>query len=321
MQYRTLGRTGIIVSEIGFGAWGIGGATDKLPAYGKTNDSESMEALYQSYIQGITFYDTADFYGRGHSESLIGNALKEVRKEVIIATKVGLVDAIGTQNFSAEYIINSLESSLKRLQTDYVDLYQLHIPPIETIENNGEIARTLERLKEQGKIRAIGISLRSPEDGLSIMNDSTFESLQVNFNLLDQRAIENNLLQMCEENNIGVIVRTPLCFGFLTGEYTNQEEFGAGDHRNNWSQKQIQKWSSAYEAFSDVNDPSNPTTPSQTALRYCLSYNSVSTVIPGMLTKDHVIENAAASDLGAFDHKSRLLAERIYGDNSFFLGR
>ncbi len=83
MQYRTLGRTGIIVSEIGFGAWGIGGATDKLPAYGKTNDSESMEALYQSYIQGITFYDTADFYGRGHSESLIGNALKEVRKEFL----------------------------------------------------------------------------------------------------------------------------------------------------------------------------------------------------------------------------------------------
>ncbi len=320
MQYRELGGTGIKVSEIGFGAWGIGGPSETQPAYGYTDDTESRKALYQSYIDGITFYDTADFYGQGHSEHLIGTALKDVRKEVVIATKVGLMDSAGRQDFSSQYIQTSLDSSLKRLRTDYIDLYQLHIPPIETLKNNDDLENTLRNLKNHGKVRAIGISLRSPNDGLQIINNPTFESIQVNFNLLDQRVLENNLLQVCEEKHIGIIVRTPLCFGFLTGEYKNQETFGTGDHRSSWSASQIETWASAYTKFADLKDQSNPTTPSQTALRYCLSYSAVSTVIPGMLTKDHVIENSAASEMGGFGKENRLLAEQIYNDNSFFLG-
>ena len=243
MRYRQLGATGIRVSEIGFGAWGIGGDAKGAVAYGPVDEDESRRALLKAVELGVNFFDTSDFYGFGHSEEVLGKALHPVRSTVAIATKVGFLNAAGEQDFSTAHIERSLEASLRRLQTDYVDLYQLHSPPLGLLKSDGGIVNTLERLKSTGRIRAFGLSLRAPDDGLPAVRELGFECLQVNFNLLDQRAVANGLFDLCSERNVGVIVRTPLVFGFLTGRYSAAEDFDPSDHRRRWRPEKIVRWS------------------------------------------------------------------------------
>ena len=178
MKYRNLGKTGIEISEVGFGAWGIGGATKGATSYGDTDDEISRDALRAAYDAGITFFDTSDLYGYGRSEKLIGETLKHVRKNIVIASKVGLLDADGPQDFSADHLTESLEKSLARLQTDYLDLYQLHCPSIGLIEKNGETLAALRAFVAEGKVRAIGISVRSPDEGLMAAEGFGFQSIQ-----------------------------------------------------------------------------------------------------------------------------------------------
>lgn len=297
MKYRELGKTGQKVSEIGFGAWGIGGNSNGAIAYGKTDDAESLLALKTAFDLGINFYDTADIYGFGHSQELLGQAFKDCRDKVIIASKVGFLDFGSMQEFTPQHIRKTLEASLHNLQMDYLDLYQLHSPPIDLVQS--DVMSELERLKKQGKIRAIGISVRSPNEGLVAINNFNLDAIQVNFNMLDQRALENGLLELCEKNNVGVIVKTPLCFGFLTGQYTSADSFDPQDHRRKWSANQIDKWVTAYkEIYASISDKDKSINV-QIALRFCLSYPSVLTVIPGMLTKGQVEENALSSIQGA----------------------
>lgn len=318
MQYRTLGATGLRVSEIGFGAWGIGGNAMGAVAYGPTDDSESKRALLHAFDAGVTFFDTADFYGFGHSEEVLGAGLAAVRSKVIIATKVGMLDAAGAQDFSTAHIRRSLEQSLQRLDTDYIDLYQLHSPPIGLIGTDAEILACLEDLRREGKIRAFGVSVRSPEEGLSAARLG-FKCLQVNFNLLDQRAAENGLFDLCVERGIGVIGRTPLCFGFLTGHYSSRDKFAVEDHRNRWKPEQRDKWAGAYPLFlSALRKPSGQT-PAQFALRFCLSFPAISSVIPGMLTTAHVDDNTRASALGALAAAELSGIMGIYHEHDFFL--
>jgi aryl-alcohol dehydrogenase-like predicted oxidoreductase len=319
MKYRQLGQTGLEISEIGFGTWGLGGAVNGAVAYGPTDDQESKLALKRAYELGITFYDTADIYGYGHSERLLGEALKEVRQKIIIATKVGFVDPTGAQDFSAKHIRQSIETSLKRLQTDYVDLYQLHNPPMEALNRDETILATLRSLQKEGKIRAFGISLRSPDDGLAAVSNFGLKAVQVNFNLVDQRAMENGLFDLCQREGVGVIVRTPLCFGFLTGAYSVESQFAESDHRHKWSARQVERWAGAYQLFAAAFVNRHNQTHAQIALRFCLSYPTVSTVIPGMLTTAHVEEDVSASQLGPFSEAERLKMEQIYQDNTFFV--
>lgn len=317
MKYRLLGATGLKVSEIGFGAWGIGGDVNGSVAYGPTDDKESRRALQRAFELGIRFYDTADFYGYGHSEELIGQVLKDVRSQVVIATKVGLLDATGRHDFTRRHIKHSIEGSLRRLGTDYVDLYQLHSPPIDALD--GEVLATLQLLQTEGKIRAFGISVRSPDDALVAIERLGVKCIQVNFNLIDQRAVENGLLAKCEKEDVGVIVRTPLCFGFLTGAYSTNIQFQESDHRNRWSTEQIRRWSEAWRVFFSDREKATSQTPSHFALRFCLSYPEVSTAIPGMLTRKHVEENVAASH---FDAMSRAALERllaVYRESQFIV--
>ena len=239
MKYRRLRSTGLQVSEIGFGAWGIGGVANGAIAYGPTDDQESKRALRRAYHLGVNFYDTSGLYGYGHSERLIGEVLKDVRDRVIITTKVGFLDADGAQDFSPKHIRQSLAASLKRLQTDYVDLYQLHSPPIDALGRDESILSALRSLEQEGSVRAIGISVRSPDDGLVAINRFGLSCIQVNFNLVDQRALSNGLFDLCRKQGVGVIVRTPLCFGLLTGRYSPESKFGPGDHRSSWSSAQM----------------------------------------------------------------------------------
>lgn len=320
MRYRSLGATGIRVSEIGFGAWGIGGNAHGAVAYGPTDDEESRRALQRAFEAGITFFDTADFYGFGHSEELLGATLASVRSQVVIATKVGLLDAQGGQDFSPAYITHAVEHSLRRLRTDYVDLYQLHGPAIELLERDERILACLETLRTQGKIRSIGISVRSPDEGVIAVRQHPIGCLQVNFNLLDQRAIEDGLFDLCRRHNVGVIVRTPLCFGFLTGHYSALDRLDPSDHRNRWNLAQREKWAGAYRLFTSALQAPVPQTPAQFALRFCLSVPAVSTVIPGMLTAQHVEENVEASEMGELLEEEQAAIMGIYHQHDFFVG-
>lgn len=318
MKYRRLGGTGIDVSEIGFGGWGIGGNVNGAVAYGPTDDAESKLALLRAFELGVTFYDTSDFYGFGHSEELIGQALKDVRSQVVIATKVGLLDASGRQDFSCQYIRRSVETSLRRLGTDYIDLYQLHSPARDVFAEHEDVLALLQQLQNEGKVRAIGISVRSPDDGLFAVNDCGFKCIQVNFNLVDQRAVENGLFAACEKEHVGVIVRTPLCFGFLTGAYSVNTRFEESDQRTRWSPEQVRRWSEALQMFFNHGEARESQTPAHFALRFCLSYPAVSTAIPGMLKVEHVEENVIASGLESLSDTQLRRIEKIYRENEFF---
>ena len=321
VKYRLLGDTGLDVSEIGFGAWGIGGIENGPAAYGPTDDHESKAALWRAFELGVTFFDTSDLYGGGHSESLIGETFEDVRNDVIIATKVGFSTPNGTQDFSPKHMRKSLDASLRRLRTDYIDLYQLHSPPVGLFSEDQQILATLQDLRDQGKVRALGISANTPDDALVAITEFGFKCIQVNFSLVDQRALRNGLFDLCLEKGVGVVGRTPLSFGFLTGAYESGSDFRQGDHRANWSVEQRSRWAQACSLFETALTKEPGWTYAQTALKFCLSYESVSTVVPGMLTSGQVEENVQASQMTRFSAEELGKAELIYSENEFFLGK
>lgn len=315
MKYRKLGNTGIEVSEIGFGTWGLGGNS-----YGTVDDDVSKAALRFAFDSGITFYDTSDLYGNGHSEEVLGDALHDVRDKIIISTKVGLLPHTGFDmpcDFSPSHIRQGLEASLKRLRSKYIDIYLLHSPTIAMLRDNSSIVATLQTLKEVGKIRAYGISARSPDDCLASIQEFDFKVVQVNFNMIDQRAIDNGLFDLAFEKRVGIIVRTPLCFGYLTGKLRENEMFEGIDHRANWPVEQLQRWAKAPDLFSFLNQGENRT-PAQLALKFCLDYKSVSTVIPGMMNRNEVKENILASSLEELNAEEMARIKLIYENNIFY---
>jgi aryl-alcohol dehydrogenase-like predicted oxidoreductase len=321
MNYRQFGDNGFKVSEIGFGTWGIGGVAKDCKSYGPTDDNKSVQALNKAYDVGVTFYDTSPIYGYGHSEELIGKTFKEIRDRIIINTKVGYINYQGDQDFSPKYIRSSIESSLRRLRTDYVDILQLHDPPIQLLINDDNIIIELKKLKEEGKIRVIGISTSSQEEDIFAVRNFDFKSIQINFNLIDQRALFNGLFDECANYGVGVIGRTPLCFGFLTGKYSSKDKYPTSDHRSMWSLDQIDRWANAVKLFANNRSEQNKGTPTQMALRYCLSYPLISTTIPGMLTKEHVLENTQASQFGALPNRVLKKYNKIFHENTFFVSK
>src|SRR5215472_11683880 len=217
MKYRVLGKTGLKVSEVGFGAWAIGGNAYGN-SYGPTDDTESLQAIGRALELGCNFFDTADVYGHGHSEELLGQALQGHRSELVIATKVGgdFYHGNPRMNFTPDYLEFALGKSCERLQTDYVDLYQLHNPPMQLIRD-GRMFKTLEKLKASGRIRSYGISIHDPQEGIQAMKNKDIGAIQVVFNLLRQEA-KNQLFREATQENVGIIAREPLANGFLTGK-------------------------------------------------------------------------------------------------------
>ena len=318
MKYRQLGSSGITVSDIGFGAWGIGGPTDGLTSYGETDDRVSLAALERALDRGVTFFDTSSVYGYGRSETLIGRAFKSVRERVVIATKAGFTRWDAAPDFGPDAIIRSCEQSLERLQTGYVDLLQLHNPSMETIRDREAIA-ALERLVQQGKTRAWGLSMRSPEEALTALGEVRPAALQVNLNMMDARAVTSGLLDAARKAGVGIIARTPLCFGFLSGAVGPGTVFPPGDHRRGWPPAQIETWRSGAErVLAAVPHPAGSTA-TQAALRFCLSFPAVSTVIPGMLTPAEVDENTAASELGMLPEAAVEAVLALNRTQSFFV--
>jgi aryl-alcohol dehydrogenase-like predicted oxidoreductase len=320
MKYRPLGRTGLLVSEIGFGGWGIGGLTPGATSYGDVSDTVSLAALRRAAELGITFYDTSNLYGAGHSEELLGEAFGHCRDRVVIATKIGRSD-YDTEAYAPEQIRASLESSLRRLRTDCVDVVQVHSPSSIDVLKRHEVMDTLHRLKADGKIRSVGISVKAPNEGIAAITELGAEVVQVNFNLVDQRATEGGFLAVAKQHGVGVIARTPLCFGMLSGKISPLATFDARDHRSLWSQEQIARWIEASNMFAATVAAAHAQSQAQVALRFCLSYPAVSTTIPGMLKATEVEENVAASDIGPLSDSELSAIVAVYRGNDFFVRR
>ncbi|GAB6054626.1 aldo/keto reductase [Magnetospira thiophila] len=300
MRYRELGRTGLRVSEVGFGTWGIGGRTAGQTSYGATDDRVSLAALDRALELGITFFDTSNLYGAGHSEELLGQAVRGRRDQAVIATKAGWDRYFGAADFSPDAVRASLEGSLRRLGCEYVDLVQLHNPDLETLRSRPEILDGLRDLQREGLIRAWGLSLKSPAEAVVAVRELGAPAVQVNVNMLDLRALDCGLLGL----GAGVIARTPLNFGYLTGAVTAETPLPDGDHRAAWPEAQRQAWSTAAAQIFDLLDLRTVAERAEMALRFCVALDGVSCVIPGCLTPDEVTQNARAGTLPRLDHKT-----------------
>jgi aryl-alcohol dehydrogenase-like predicted oxidoreductase len=299
MHYRTLGRTGYEVSEIGFGAWGIGKSM-----WVGAEDATSIKALHRGADLGLNFIDTALAYGDGHSERLVGEFVKQRSERIIVATKIPpknrrwpaaratpLRDA-----FPADYIIERTETSLRNLGTDTLDLQQLHVWTDEWLKEP-EWLEALEKLREQGKVRFFGVSINdhAPESALKLVASGTIDTVQVIYNIFDQSP-EKELFGLCQRMNVGVLARVPLDEGGLTGRISPSSTFPPGDFRNSYF-RGVRKGRVAERVgrLSPLLGP-EASTVAELALRFCLHHPAVSTVIPGMRSIRNVEANCAASD-------------------------
>lgn len=295
MKYRILGKTNFKVSEIGFGAWAIGG-NQFGNSYGPVDDEESLKALNYAYNAGCNFFDTADLYGHGHSEEVIGKFIQNIpRENVIISSKVGC-DFYGygiKMNFSPEYINIALEQSLKRLNTDYIDVYQLHNPSTDVIKS-GEVFEILKDLKTQGKIRAIGICVDEAFEGIEAIKHG-IDTIQAMYNALESD-IGNDLFEHTKKHNIGLIAREPLCNGILSGKYSENTYFPFGDIRHAWPITYLRHRTNSAKTLNRFlrNDID---TLVKLALKFVLANDAVSVVIPGCKTLDQTIENMNVSEI------------------------
>ncbi|MFZ2492727.1 MAG: aldo/keto reductase [Thermoanaerobaculia bacterium] len=300
MLYRDLGKTGIKVSEVGFGAWAIGGSSEVAGVpfgWGRTNDDESLAAIRRARDLGVTFFDTADSYGFGRSESLLGIVLSRRRQDVVIATKVGVTrDDSGRlqKDFSRKHVFHAVDGSLKRLRTDYIDLYQLHNPSLAELQRD-DIQEAMDRLQEVGKIRYWGVSVTTPDEGVEIIRRGWGYALQVLFNVLNQ-APATELFPLAAEKGYGIIARVPLASGLLTGKFRNDSTFSTDDVRQNFlTPKRLQEVMPRLDEVKSIVGGSTRSL-SEAALRFVLAHDAVSTTIPGARSVRQTEANVAATE-------------------------
>jgi len=295
MEYRKFGNTDLQVSEIGFGAWAIGGGamigTTSI-GWGDSDDTVSIKAIHASVEAGINFFDTADIYGLGHSEDLLGKTIG-ANKNIVIATKVGNVSRNEqfTTDYSKEYILTACEASLKRLGRETIDYYQLHSARLAHLQQ-GECIEAMQLLQQQGKIRYWGLSLNTFDpvpDATFLIENKLGNGFQLVLNLLNQKALE--LLPAAAKNGYGIIARMPLQFGLLTGKFDKASSFSNNDHRKNRLTKEvIDATNKALEPVWNLCSKYN-CTKTELALSYVLSYSAVSTIIPGIRTAEQAKTN------------------------------
>lgn len=294
MKYKTLGRTGLRVSVVGLGTMVHAGH------FGPMKDSESLSAIDAALDLGVNFIDTSDAYGAGYSETLLGNALKGRRNKVILATKGGNVmvgPERGKRIFAPAYISRVLDESLDRLQTDVIDLYQLHNPTVDVIEH-GEVWEVLERAKKQGKIRYYGVSINTMDEGIAAVKTGRSDTIQVEYNLLTQEPAEK-IFPLAQEANIGVIARIPLRRGVLTGKMTvaDEQRFQGEDVRAHSFKGEAfaKELAKAEQLRFLVHDPAKSL--GQAAIAFCVAHPAVSVTIPGARNEQQMRENAAGGDI------------------------
>ncbi len=299
MNYRALGRTGLKVSEIGFGAWGIGKS-----GWIGASDDESLSALNRSIDLGVNFIDTALVYGDGHSEQLVGQLIRERSETIYVATKIPPKNEVwparaGTpvaEAFPADHVTKCTEESLRNLGLETVDVQQFHVWSDEWVDK-GDWLGAIQKLKEQGKIRFFGVSINDyqPENVVKLIETGVLDTVQVIYNIFEQNP-EEKLFPACERHNVGVIVRVALDEGGLTGKITPDVTFAEDDFRNNFfrGDRKQQVYERVTRIVSDLGIAMDEMP--ETALRYALSHPAVSTVIPGMRTVRNVERNCQIGD-------------------------
>ena len=295
MQKRTLGRTEFQVSEIGYGAWGIGQS-----GWIGANDQESLRALNRAIELGVNFIDTALGYGNGHSEQLVGQVVREQQKRIYVSTKIppkngqwpARAGVPVSETFPKDHIISCTEQSLRNLGTDTIDIQQFHVWQDDWL-GTGDWLEAIQQLKEQGKIRFFGISINDhePNNAIRAIAAGVVDTVQVIYNIFDQSP-EDRLLPACQKHNIGVIVRVPLDEGGLTGHITPESRFDEEDFRNHYFQGERKQEVSTHVQNIASDLGSSLDQMPEIALRYVLAHPAVSTVIVGMRSVRNVERNA-----------------------------
>lgn len=316
MRSKIFGRTGHEVSEIGFGAWAIGAA------WGEVNDSEAVAALHAALDAGVTFIDTADVYGDGHSERLIRGVLQERGGErPFVATKAGRrLPAQTVAGYSAQNLNDWIDRSRLNLGMDCLDLVQLHCPPTD-LYYQPEIFERLDRLVEAGKIRNYGVSVERIEEAMKAIEYPGVVSVQIIFNAFRQRPIEQ-FFRLAQERNIAVIARVPLASGLLSGKFTRDSKFESSDHRlfnRNGEAFDVGETFSGvpFEVGLDAVEKIRPlvghdTTMAKFALRWILMFDAVTVAIPGARNPQQALSNAQAADLPALSDDVMAQIKAIY---------
>jgi aryl-alcohol dehydrogenase-like predicted oxidoreductase len=315
VHYRRLGRTGLEVSEVGYGAWGIG----KSQWMG-AEDDESLRALSRAMDLGLNFIDTALAYGEGHSERLVGQVVREREEPAYVATKIPPKNRIWPapvglhpgEVFPKEYVRECTETSLRNLSLETIDVQQFHVWQDEWV-GEGDWLEAVEELKSEGKIRFFGVSINDhqPANAVRLIETGVVDTVQVIYNVFDQSP-EDELLPACEEHDVGVIVRVPFDEGALTGRITPETTFDEGDFRNDYfrGDRKEQVYERVRAIVSELGVTEDEI--AEVALRYVLSHPAVSTVIPGMRSVRNVERNMAVADGKGLpeDQARRLKAHR-----------
>jgi aryl-alcohol dehydrogenase-like predicted oxidoreductase len=299
MNYRRIGKTGLSVSEVGYGAWGIG-KRDWIGA----SDDESVKALHRAIDLGLNFIDTALGYGDGHSERLVGRLAKERSETIYVATKIppkngqwpAQFGVSVAETFPAEHVIACTEESLKNFGLETIDVQQFHVWLDEWV-NQGDWLEAVQKLKEQGKIKYFGASINDfqPENAIKLIETGVVDTVQVIYNIFEQSP-EDRLFPACERHQVGVIVRVALDEGGLTGKITPDTTFEESDFRSKYFRGDRKR--QVYERVQKIASNLNITLDqmAETALRYVLSHPSVCTVIPGMRSVRNVERNCQVGD-------------------------
>lgn len=305
MKYRTLGRTGFRVSEVGFGAWAIGGT------WGEVTESDAMASLVEAVDRGITFFDTADVYGDGRSERLIARLRRErPEAEMVVATKAGRrLSPHVADGYTADNLGAFIDRSRENLEMDSLDLLQLHCPPTEAYYLPG-VFDAMDELVASGKVRHYGVSVEKVEEALKAIEYPNVATVQIIFNILRHRPA-GLFFREAAARNVGVIARVPLASGVLTGKMSAESSFAHDDHRafnrdgeafdvgETFSGVPFEVALEAMEAIRPLVPEG--ATPAQFALRWILDHDAVSSVIPGGKNPRQVADNAAASDMDRLD--------------------
>ena len=323
MKYRQLPRTDLQLPEVGFGLWTV--ATNW---WGRIEESEKVRLLERALDLGINFFDTADTYGEGYGEELLAKALGRDRHNIVIATKFGYdfydsIERIGhqerTQKFEPDFIRFACEQSLKRLKTDYIDLYQLHNPRMDAIEKD-EVFDLLDSLVHEGKIRHYGSALGPDigwfEEGEASMRYRKVQSLQVILSILEQEPARR-FFPIAKEEQVGLISRVPHASEVLTGRFSQPPTFEPGDHRahrrHEWMTQALEKADQVKFLAEDTGR-----TPAQAAIKFCLAQDAIVSVLPNITNMEELEEYTSATDTPDLTSEERDRLDDLW-ENGFYL--
>ena len=321
MKYRTLGDTSIQVSAVGFGLWTI-----STGWWGIEDDRRGVELLRKAFDSGVTFFDTADTYGRGKGETILADALGEVRDRIVIATKFGYDFYNSTderdghkelpQDFSSKHITFAVEQSLRRLRTDYIDIYQIHNPRMWAVRSD-ELFKTLDKLKADGKIRRYGAALGPANgweaEGLALVRERGITTLQIIYNMLEQDP-GRSLIAAAERQGVSAFVRVPHSSGLLEGKYTAETTFPPSDHRSHRPREWLTEGLQKLEKLEFLTDGTRRTI-GQAAIQFVLASPSVASVLPNIYDAEQLAEFVAAPDTPPLTEEDRSSIADLYQRN------